>query len=178
MSGEWGADLFAGGHIPDPHRPIESGAGQAGAVRAERPKDTVPVCPVSGVPICLPVATSQIRTVPSNPALARRVPSGLNAPKDTVPVCPVSGVPICLPVATSQIRTVPSNPALARRVPSGLNAPKDTVPVCPVSGMPICLPVATSQIRTVLSFLSFTSSGAPAVARWAPSGLNATVNIR
>src|SRR5690606_3156835 len=33
---EGGADLAAGGWIPDPHRPICAGSGQAGAVRVER----------------------------------------------------------------------------------------------------------------------------------------------
>ena len=53
------------------------------------------------------MAGSQIRTVPSPPAVASQVPSGAIATAVTRPVWPVRAAR-CWPVAGSQIRTVPS----------------------------------------------------------------------
>ena len=55
------------------------------------------------------------------PAVASRVPSGLNATPDTSSVWPVR-VRTVVPVAGSHSRTVLSSLAVASRVPSGLNA--------------------------------------------------------
>ena len=79
----------------------------------------------------MPVAGSQIRTVPSSLAVASQVPSGAIATARTVPVWPVR-VWRSVPVAGSQIRTVPSPPAVASQVPSGAIATARTPPVWPV----------------------------------------------
>ena len=62
---------------------------------------------MSGSPRDCPVAASHRRAVPSAPAVASILPSGLNATAYTVPVCPASGAPNGRPVPGSQRRTVP-----------------------------------------------------------------------
>jgi hypothetical protein len=77
------------------------------------------------------VARFHSRTVPSPPALASSLPSGLNATE----VRPVwaSRAPMGCLVAGFHSRTVPSAPALASSLPSGLNA---------TSNAPLRAPVA------------------------------------
>ena len=82
------------------------------------------------------VAGSQIRTVPSSPAVASQVPSGAIATALTESVWPVR-VARCWPVAGSQIRTDPSRPAVASQVPSGAIA---TAHVAVVAGEGGALP--------------------------------------
>ena len=72
-----------------------------------------------------PVAGFHSRTVPSPPALASSLPSGLNATAITPPSGPEpvrSGAPTGRPVAGFHSRTVPSPPAMASSLPPGLNA--------------------------------------------------------
>ena len=88
------------------------------------------------------------RTVPSSPAEASVVPSGLNATEFTALVWPVSGSPIGWRLDTSHSRTVPSSPAEASIVASGLNATEFTALVWPVSGSPIGWRLDTSHSRT------------------------------
>jgi hypothetical protein len=69
------------------------------------------------------VAASQTRTVWSEEALARRMPSGgLKATLRTARVCPRRAARTSWPLSASQTRTVSSEEALARRRPSGLKA--------------------------------------------------------
>ena len=70
------------------------------------------------------MAGSHSRTVPSPPALASSVPSGLNATPHTLYRALVArrGAPTGSLVAGFHSRTVPSPSALASSVPSGLNA--------------------------------------------------------
>jgi hypothetical protein len=67
------------------------------------------------------VARSHRRTVWSGLALARVLPSGLNATEVTGPEGPVRGRLICRPLDRSHNRTAPSALPVAR-VPSGLSA--------------------------------------------------------
>ena len=87
------------------------------------------VAPLVGGPVAVVapltwrwVATSHSRTVPSTLALARVLPSGLNATEVTEPVWPVRELPACRPAATGHNRTGPFMLPLARVLPSGLNA--------------------------------------------------------
>ena len=75
-----------------------------------------------------PVTGSHSRTVPSAPALASSLPTGLNATANTpYPVLAMwRGVPAGRPAAGFHSRTVPSPPALASSLPSGLNATPST----------------------------------------------------
>ena len=135
----------AGGRVPQPHRAIAAGGGQQLAVRAERHRRTRRRCrwPWRGSPTGWPVAGFHNRTVPSPPAVASSLPSGLNA----TPITPLGagrswrGVPTGWPVAGSHNRTVPSPPALASSLPSGLNATPNTPPAGrrPWRGVPIGL---------------------------------------
>src|SRR5919199_4589768 len=80
-----------------------------------------PVCPVRAR-ICLPVTASQIRTVPSLPAEATRVPSRLYVtPLTRTPAPWPSKLASSLPVVTSQT-CAPGVLAEARRLLSGLHA--------------------------------------------------------
>ena len=92
------ADGLAGGRIPQPHRAVAAGGGQQLAVRAERHPEHAASrrcrrC--RGVPTGRPVAGSHNRTVPSPPALASSLPSGLNATPLTPPLPPVPAVDRC-----------------------------------------------------------------------------------
>jgi hypothetical protein len=78
------------------------------------------VCPCSVV-VHSAVAASHTRTVLSELALAKWVPSGLNATLVTQSVCPCS-VAVHSAEVASHTRTVLSPLALAKRVPSGLKA--------------------------------------------------------
>ena len=71
--------------------------------------------------------------MPSAPALASSLPSGLNATPVTPPWALVAwrGAPAGWPVAGFHNRTVPSAPALASSLPSGLNATPVTPPWAP-----------------------------------------------
>src|SRR5438270_6246902 len=74
----------------------------------------------------LPVWGSQILTVPSLLADARRLPSGLHETDVTESVCP-RRLRTSLPVVASEILTVRSLFAEARRVPLGHQATENTV---------------------------------------------------
>ena len=136
VASEGRAGGLAGGRVPQPHRAVAAGAGQQLAVRAERH----PVHAVwgrwpawRGAPAGWPVAGFHSRTVPSAPALASSLPSGLNA----TPYTPSwrwsawRGAPTGWPVAGFHSRTVPSTSALASSLPSGLNATPYTPPAVP-----------------------------------------------
>jgi len=71
--------------------------------------------PLSGSPIGVPLAASQIRAVLSQDAVTMRWPSELNAALVTAPSCPLSGPPIGLPLAASQIVVVLSGSAFVAR---------------------------------------------------------------
>ena len=82
------ADGAAGGRVPQPHRAVAAGAGQQLAVGAERHRGAVRLpsgnvarlaLACRGAPTGRPVAGFHSRTVPSPPALASSLPSGLNA---------------------------------------------------------------------------------------------------
>ena len=91
---------------------------------------------------------SQIFTVWSALAEARRWPSGLNATLPDHTGMALEGEQTSLPVAASQIFTVWSPLAEARRWPSGLNATLLTPLAWPLRAKS-SLPVALSQILTV-----------------------------
>ena len=112
----------------------------------------------------MPVAGSQIRTVPSPLAVASQLPSGAIATAHTVSVWPVR-VWRWVPVAGSQIRTVPS-PAAGGQ-PGAVRGDRHRTHAVGVAGEGVAwVPVAGSQIRTVPSQL--------AVASQVPSGAIAT----
>src|SRR5438552_1166425 len=90
-------------------------------------------------------------TVLSALALARRLPSPLNATLLTMCVCPLSER-ISWPLAASHSFTVPPAAALARRLPSLLNATQVTVSLCPLREK-TSWPIATSHTFTVWSAL-------------------------
>jgi hypothetical protein len=121
--------------------------------------------PVSSNTSC-PVAASQHWTRPSRSLVATRCPSGLNIAPTRVR-WPYR-VSVDTPRLTSQMRAVPSRLALTRRVPSELKATLQTASSCPARVLTTS-PLRTSQMRM----------GSPrawlAVARGAPSGLNATL---
>ena len=78
------------------------------------------------------------RTVPSPPALASSLPSGLNAtPYTPCRALACRGAPTARPVAGFHSRTVPSAPALASSLPPGLNATANTVDGS-AGSMPCC----------------------------------------
>ena len=122
VAGERVADGLAGVGVPQPHRGVGAGGGQAVPVGAERhPEHRVGVAGervadrLAGVGVPQPH-----RAVVAGEA--SRCPSGLNATPYTAPVWPVSGAPIGWPVSASHSRTVASALAEASRCPSGLNA--------------------------------------------------------
>src|SRR5262249_9556852 len=80
----------------------------------------------------LPDVGSHSRIVPSAPAEARVLPSGLNTTTCTVSVWP-SNRSRSLQVTGSHNRTDLSVLAVARVFPSGLNARPSTPPACPTS---------------------------------------------
>ena len=134
------ADRLAGLGVPDARRLVRRRGDDALAVGAERRAPHSASWPLSGSPIGLPVAASQIRAVLSEDAVTMRLPSGLNAALYTASSWPLSGSPIGLPVAASQIRAVLSQDAVTMRLPSGLNAALVHPPSWPLSGSPIGLP--------------------------------------
>ena len=82
-----GGALLAGGRIPDPHRPVPACRWRARCRPGRSPPlVTGPAWPVRAAR-CWPVAASQIRTVPSSPAVASQVPSGAIASALTGPGC-------------------------------------------------------------------------------------------
>ena len=100
------ADRLAGRGVPDPRRLVIRRGDDALAVGAERRATHSASWPLSGSPIGLPVAASQIRAVLSSDAVTMRLPSGLNAALSTTIVMALEGSPIGWPVAASQIRAV------------------------------------------------------------------------
>src|SRR6266699_354565 len=98
------------------------------------------------------------RAVPAASAVARVLPSGLNATEYTAIAPTVSDAPpTCSLVATFHSRAVPSAPPVARVVPSGLNATEYTAPVREALKPRIRRPAGTRHRPTVPSV--------PAVAR-------------
>ena len=76
----WAADGAAGGRVPQPRRAVAAGGGQQLAVGAERHRvHAAPGLAWRIVPTGRPVAGFHSRTVPSAPAVASSLPSGLNA---------------------------------------------------------------------------------------------------
>ena len=101
-------------------------------------------------------------------AVARSLPSGLNATPAALDTVATTLSMTGRPAAGSQNRTVPSASAVARSLPSGLNATAATPLLLPVwMGPSAGWPVARFHSRTVPSAVS-------AVASSLPSGLNAT----
>ena len=83
------------------------------------------------------------RTVPSEPALASSLPSGLNATPYTPALGPVTagrGVPEGWRVTVFHSRSVPEEPTVAISLPSGLNATGSFKPFCTLvaGSMPSC----------------------------------------
>ncbi len=97
-----------------------------------------------------PVALSQVRTVPSAPAVATQVPSGAIATE------PASVARVCrsCPVAMSQSRT--SSATVASQIPSGATATA-TMPVPARATVPSGVQVAMSQSRAVPSLPAVTN---------------------
>ena len=85
-----GEDFLARGGVPELHRAVTAGGGDAAAVGAERHAVTAAVCP-RRVRTSWPVAASQSFTVRSELAEAMRRPSGLNATPMTRMVVPAQG---------------------------------------------------------------------------------------
>ncbi len=83
-----------------------------------------------GLPTSRPVATFQIRAVPSSEPVTTRLPLRSNAAALTGPTWPVSSTN--LPVSVFQIRAVRSSDAVTTCDPSGLNAAALTGPPCPL----------------------------------------------
>src|SRR6516225_4418285 len=103
-----------------------------------------------GAPTGRRVAVFHSRTVPSPPALASSLPSGLNATEIT-PFWALAGrgAPTGWRVAVFHSRTVPSPPAVASRLLVGLNATPYTLfrALAAWRGAPTARPVATSHSR-------------------------------
>ena len=131
----------------------------------------------SSVSVSCPVAASHTLTVRSQPAEARRLPSGLNAKLVTPGLdvtlltpglkafpCPVRMREAC-PVAAFHTLTGPSIPAEASRFPSGQKATLLTKLVCSLK-VRVSWPAAASHTITVPSI--------PADVSRFPSALNAT----
>ena len=162
---------LAGGRVPQPHRAVAAGAGQQLAVGAERHPVHAASGPVpvwQGAPTGWPVAGSHSRTVPSPPALASSLPSGLNATPDTPPGrWPVEGRADGLAGG----RVPQPHRAVAAGAGQQLAVGAERHPVTPHRalawrGAPTGRPVAGFHSRTVPS--------PPALASSLPSGLNAT----
>ena len=92
---------------------------------------TDPLCP-SSVCVYVPIAVSQIFTVPSYDPDATSFESGENATELTEPLSPLS-VCVHVPVAASHILTVLSSDPDARSFESGENATELTQWLCPSS---------------------------------------------
>src|SRR5207249_1365697 len=115
-------------------------------------------------PIGRSVAAFHNRTVPSPLALARVLPSGLNATEQTRPVPAAGGAPVGRPAAACHTRAASAPRAAAAVSPRGRRAPS-AAPLEPARGWPIGRRVVTSHsCKAVLVPL----------ARVLPSGLNAT----
>ena len=121
VSGQRVADGLAGVGVPQPHRVVAAGGGQAVPVGAERHTAHALVCPVS---VCEGLAGVGVpqphRAVAAGGGDA--VPVGAERHADTASVWPVSGAPMGWPVSAFHNRTVLSQLAEASRCPSGLNA--------------------------------------------------------
>ena len=166
---------LAGGQVPQPRCLVDAGGGEQGPVRAERhPHDPAGVAG-EGAQVLAGGRVPQPRRLVGAPAVASRVPSGLNATLMTPPW--PARVRRCWPVQGAQPRRpggrVPQPRRLAvgggEQVPSGLNATPTTPRTPPVWSARVrrCSPVAGSHSRAVLSQRC-------AVASRVPSGLNAT----
>ena len=191
---------FAGGRVPDPHRPAVAAAGQPGAVRGDRHRPhPAGVAGESGTspaggrvpdphrppsaPLAsqvrrgdrarsAPVAGSQIRTDPSPPPLASQVPSGATATAEhRVGMVGEGGAQL----AGGRIPD-PHRPRrrrwLARYRPGRSPPPSRRWRGrwSSRAGGARSLPVSGSQIRT--------DPSSPALASQVPSGVKATADIR
>src|SRR5262249_10678249 len=105
-------------------------------------------------------------TIPSCPAVANSLPSGLNAIPETAFACPASRMTTD-PLGTSQIVTSPRLPPAANRLPSAENASEEHAE--PRRSEPTIVRSAKSQILMVRS--------APPDAIHLPIGSTATVLI-
>src|SRR5215203_2977755 len=110
-----------------------------------------------------PLGTSHKRVEPSEPAVAKYLPSGLRAILVTAPPFAMGGATFS-PLGTSH-RWAALSVFVARYLPSELNATFDTKYSWMMGGA-ASRPLGTSQSRAVLSSL--------AVARYLPLGLKAT----
>src|SRR5262249_16411150 len=122
----------------------------------------------------VPLLASQMRTVPSHPALASFAPRGQNVTAYTAPLCSAISIDFTGNSRFSQFTplrshtfTLPSDPPLASCLPSGLYESEWTVPRWRSSTSGIWC--AQSQILTVELRLP--------VARNLPQGLNAAVLV-
>ena len=135
VAGERVAQTFTGIDVPQPHRAVQAGAGQAVPVGAERHGFHRPWCdPVSGSPrrstgVGVPQPHGGIRG-----GGGQAVPVGAEGhARDSRRVLgAVSGSPSGAPVSAFHSRTVSSALAVASRCPSGLNATPVTASVWPV----------------------------------------------
>ena len=84
-----GEDLLAGRRVPDPHRPIAAGGGEALAVGAEGHAVTAAGVPLEGEGLLAGRRVPDLHRLVRSSAEARRLPSGLNATLETGPVCPL-----------------------------------------------------------------------------------------
>src|SRR6516162_626872 len=146
------------------------GCGSPGAYRVHSAFAGGPTSAHSAVYGSANSGIGHVRTAPSVSAVARSLPSGLNATPDTLPPEPAParrGAPTACPVAGFHSRTEPSLEAVASSLPSGLNATPFTPPLVAAGrGAPTAWPVAGFHSRTVPSPSALASS--------LPSGLNAT----
>src|SRR5215472_9678873 len=159
------------------------GCGSPGAYRAHSAFAGGPASAHSAAYGSAKSGIGQVRTVPSASALARSLPSGLNATPVTLPPEPVPagslpsglnataftlppgsagrGEPTGCLVAGFHSRTVPSPSAVASSLPFGLKAT-------------LLCPGKTPDFCRVTGFHSRTVPSPAAVASSVPSGLNAT----
>src|SRR5207253_2541498 len=147
--------------LPQPDRVVKAATGQRVSIRTPARQCTRSVCPESVSRQC-PLARSHSLTLPSQLALARRLPSGAKANPCNLLLCSES---VCMQRAgplgcLCQSRIVPAKSPLASRPPSRLQASEKTGPGCGTSSRRV--PNFGSQSRTVAS--------SPPLASRLPSG--------
>ena len=143
--------------------PAEAITAPSGLYTAE---STSAECRSYGGSTSRPVAGSHWRTVPSEDAVTKRAPSGLNAALVTLLACPRQ-VATSAPVAASHTRAVLSSPPVASRAPSGLKATAQRGAVWPAHAA-VGFPVVASNTVTRLQSPSVRQASR------APSGLTTT----
>ena len=161
-----GAQVLAGGRVPQPHRLVVAGGGQQPPVRAERHRPAPRRCGRSRVRRRL--AGGRVPQ-PHRLVVAgggQQPPVRAERHRRTPRRCGRSGCAGGSPVAGSHSRTVSSLAGGGQQPPVRAERHRRTPRRCGRSGCARCSPVAGSHSRTVLSSLAVASSR--------PSGLNAT----